>query len=142
MAPEPATSWFEVRPVILPNGEARLQRSKDGAPPRSRSTTTRSWTFTTGWQHTVHSAPIPPLRTGWAGRSPGCLVSRAGLSIRLPRSALATAGSSGLLAAGVIVATQVTADRQERPALTRQEAPQREFWPSSGAEDADVHSAH
>jgi hypothetical protein len=133
--------WFEVRPVILPNGEP-VATVKGWSPAPialdyDKVLDVHHWLATHGPQR-AH-----PTAANWLGWEIARLLGIEGWAQH--SAAAKRTGNrwiSGLLAAGVIVATQVTADRQERPAYEAGKLPQREFWPSSGAEDADVHSAH
>jgi hypothetical protein len=133
-------AWFEIRAVILPNGEsvatvkgwtpAPVVLDYDGVVEIHR------WLVAHGPARAHFSA------TAWLGWEIARLLGVEGWA-QQSVAARRTGHQwiTGLLAAGVIVGMKTIADRQERPAYEAGRLPEREAWPSSGAEDADVHSA-
>ena len=125
--------WFEVRPVILPNGEPVATVKGWSPAPIALDYDKCLDVLTTGWQHTIHGAPIPPLRTlAGLGDRPAAWHRGLGSAFGCREGYWQPLDQLGLLfAAGVIVATHVTkASAVGAPPPTRQgSVPSASFGP-------------
>jgi AAA domain/Primase C terminal 2 (PriCT-2) len=133
-------NWFEIRPVVLPNGE--------------QVATVRGWTPAPimldydlvvdvyRWLDVHGPQRAHPNATGWLGWEIARIVGIEGWAEKSTAAKRTGERWIGKLReTGVIVATQMRGDRQERPGYEAGRLPEREAWPRSGVKDADVHSA-
>ena len=133
-------NWFEIRTVILPNGE--VVATVKGWIPAPITLDYDKVVEVYHWLATHGPKRAHPTAANWLGWEIARLLGIEGWA-QHSDAAKGTGNRwiGGLLNAGVIVATKITVDRQERPAYEAGTLPEREFWPTNGAEDADLHSA-
>lgn len=134
-------NWFEIQPVVLPNGE--------------QVATVRGWTPAPimldydlvvevyRWLEVHGPQRAHPNATDWLGWEIARIV---GIKAWAEKSDAAKRTGERwigkLRETGVIVATQMRGDRQARPAYMAGKLPEHEAWQSSGAEGTtSVHSA-